>query len=79
MATITIEENKIKAEIFIAKKWETIKIVIPKKVTIKMERICFSIDFTLYGLAGENNNMQICLIYSQQSFFVKDSPINVRI
>jgi hypothetical protein len=51
METITIEENKIKGEIFIAKKWETIKIVIPNKVTIKIERICFSIHFTIYGLS----------------------------
>jgi hypothetical protein len=47
METITIDENKIKGEIFISKKWETIKIVIPNKVTIKIERICFSFDYTL--------------------------------
>jgi hypothetical protein len=76
---MTIEENKIKGEIFIAKKCEIIKIVIPNKATIKIERICFSNDFTLYGFTGEKNNLQICLIYNQQKFPVKDSPINVRI
>jgi hypothetical protein len=45
-----MDENKIKGEIFIAKKWETIKIVKPNKVTIKIERICFSNDFTPYGV-----------------------------
>ena len=46
-----MDENKIKGEIFIAKKWETIKIVKPNKVTIKIERICFSNNFHSIGIS----------------------------